>query len=128
MKHEAAEYEILCSRLAGWPALEPDPKAMKAVSISMSQRLRVLTDQAGEDLLEGQFRMISWIWGTVAFGIYAAWPRISELFTEYPFLLIAVTCVGGLACLAPLIILPVLRAGNGDETPVQTLRGGHTPC
>ena len=128
MKQQAEEKEIRVSLLEGWPGLKPDPQAMKGVSSRMSQRLKALANREGEDLLEGQFRMVLWLWGAVAVGIYVAWPRLLELFAEYPFLLIAIACVGGLACLAPFMVLPVLRAENGDETPVRTLRGGHTPC
>ena len=128
MRQQATEQETFRSLYERSPELAPDHRVMERVSDQMSQRMKALRSDENEDLLEPHFRMLSWVFGMVAIGIYVEWPTLSPFFTEYPSILLAAMCLGGMACLAPLILLSILRGDGTDSTPMQIPRGGHTSC
>lgn len=114
-------------RLQSWPELASDALAMQRTALRMNNHLAVLRAASAESLGEPQFRLLLTTGAALAVLVYLAWPYISDFLAEYPWCEFTLLCVAVLSLIAPVALLPLLRAGRG-ETILPQPQGGHPTC
>jgi hypothetical protein len=117
----------LDGRLQSWPELAPDALAMQRTALRMNHHLAVLHAASANSLGESQFRLLMTTGAALSVVAYLAWPYISDFFAENPWCEFMLLCVVVLSLIAPLVLLPLLRAGRG-ETILPQSHGGLPTC
>ncbi len=110
-------------RLQSWPELAPDTLTMQRIALRMNNQLAALRAASAESFGEPQFRLLLTTGAALAVLVYLAWPYISDFLAENPWCEFALLCVVVLSLIAPLILLPLLRAGNGEAILSQPQEG-----
>ncbi|MBZ5512881.1 MAG: hypothetical protein LAN70_17175 [Acidobacteriia bacterium] len=110
-------------RLKSWPELAPDTLAMQRIALRMNHQLAAWRAASAESLGEPQFRLLLTAGAALAVLVYLAWAYISDFLAENPWCEFALLCVVVFSLIAPLILLPLLRAGNGEAILSQPQEG-----
>ena len=114
-------------RLQGWPELAPDALAMQRTTLRMNHYLAVLRAASEDSLAEPQFRLLMTTGAALSVVVYLAWPYISDFLADNPWCEFALLCVVVLSLIAPVVLLPLLRAGRA-ETVLPQSHGGVPTC
>jgi hypothetical protein len=114
-------------RLQSWPELAPDTLTMQRTALRMNNQLAALRAASADSLGEPQFRLLMTTGAAFTVVVYLAWPYISDFLAENPWCEFTLLCVAVLWLIAPVILLPLLRASRG-ETILPQPQGGHPTC
>ncbi len=115
----------LTKYLQVWPELVPDPMAMQRTALRMNSRMTALRSASADSVGEAQFRFLLTASAAIAVIAYVAWPYIAEFLTASPGFEVVLLCIVVLSLLAPLILLPLLRANSGETLMSLPERGTH---
>jgi hypothetical protein len=114
-------------RLQSWPELAPDALAMQRTALRMNSHMAILRAASTDSLGEAQFRLLRTTGAALTVLAYLAWPYISDFLAANPWCEFTLFCVVVLSLIAPLVLLPLLRAGRG-ETVMPQSHGGFPTC
>jgi hypothetical protein len=114
-------------RLQSWPELAPDALAMQRTALRMNNHLAALRAASADSLGEPQFRLLLTTSGALAVLVYLGWPYIADLLAENPWCEFTLLCVAVLSLIAPVVLLPLLRASR-SETILPQPHGGLPTC
>lgn len=114
-------------RLQSWPELSPDGLAMQRTALRMNNHLAVLRAASADSLGEPQFRLLMTTGAALSVVVYLAWPYVADFLAENPWCEFTLLCVVVISLIAPLVLLPLLRAGRG-ETVLPQPHGGFPTC
>ena len=114
-------------RLQSWPELSPDALTMRRTALRMNNHLAVLRAASADSLGEPQFRLLMTTGAALTVVVYLAWPYIADFLAANPWCEATLLGVAILSLIAPLVLLPLLRAGR-SETVLPQPNGGVPTC